>query len=298
MRRTDHPIPAPRRRVARDVSAPPPLSPPARLTPPSPRSPAGGSFEIEIAANRAFTTLAYGGNNTSPWGDGQQHPDNYSIQNLGGGRSTTTECIPSPNMHTQNETRAAGTAMAISYSPNLADVRPNNTVVFSVAPNTPYRRIATYAVPAAMAPCPPGGCTCVWAWVPENCGEANIFMVPIKCRVTNATAAARPLALPARNAVWCENDQAKCVKGPKGIIINNQLEGNTVNVTGVQADDGEWAAAGYNYKMGYYPGAQNDIFAAAPAPAPAASSNSTSSAPANTRRMHRRSRLGFSPVSF
>ncbi|EEB88604.1 hypothetical protein MPER_13483, partial [Moniliophthora perniciosa FA553] len=31
--------------------------------------PAGGSFIVEIAANRAKTTLSYGGRDTTAWGD-------------------------------------------------------------------------------------------------------------------------------------------------------------------------------------------------------------------------------------
>lgn len=248
-----------------------------------------------------MTTLACPGvNSTTPWGDGLNHPDNYSMTNLGGIK-TTSACIPSPNMHTQNETKASGTAMAISYESDISKVTPANTVVFSVAPNTPYRRLANYSVPAALPACPAGGCHCVWAWVPENCGEANIFMVPIKCRVTNVSANALELALPAQNATWCENDQSKCVKGPKGIIINNQLEGNTINVTGVVADDGEPAAPGYNYKTGYYPGAQNDIFSNMTAPAATTvGSSSTPSATSAVKRMHRKMRrsLRMASVSY
>lgn len=59
--------------------------------------PAGGSFTVELAENRAFTTLSYGGSKTSPWGDGQQHPVNYSITNLGGAPISDSGCISSPN---------------------------------------------------------------------------------------------------------------------------------------------------------------------------------------------------------
>lgn len=44
---------------------------------PSKLRPAGGNFTVEIAANRAFTTLSYEGRYTSNWGDGQNHPSDY-----------------------------------------------------------------------------------------------------------------------------------------------------------------------------------------------------------------------------
>lgn len=39
--------------------------------------PAGGSFTVEIAENQAFTSISYNGSKASPWGDGQQHPQDY-----------------------------------------------------------------------------------------------------------------------------------------------------------------------------------------------------------------------------
>jgi hypothetical protein len=58
--------------------------------------PAGGRFTVELAANRADTTLSYGGQFVTPWGDGKNHPDDYSMTNLGG-YPATSGCLPSPN---------------------------------------------------------------------------------------------------------------------------------------------------------------------------------------------------------
>jgi hypothetical protein len=41
------------------------------------RSPAGGDFTVEIASNRAKTTLSYNGRDTTDWPDGADHPDDY-----------------------------------------------------------------------------------------------------------------------------------------------------------------------------------------------------------------------------
>lgn len=40
--------------------------------------PAGGSFDIQLANNQAFTNLSYGGSQVTDWPDGGQHPDDWS----------------------------------------------------------------------------------------------------------------------------------------------------------------------------------------------------------------------------
>jgi hypothetical protein len=59
--------------------------------------PAGESFTVEIAANRGVTSLSFDGQYATAWGDGQNHPDNYSILNLDGAPLTSSGCIGSPN---------------------------------------------------------------------------------------------------------------------------------------------------------------------------------------------------------
>jgi len=94
--------------------------------------PAGGSFEVEIAENRAFTTLSYDGRLTTDWTDGRNRSDDWH------GPLTGEGClIENPDglggpLHTQSEERATGTAFAISYHANIRDVNMENLVVFSV----------------------------------------------------------------------------------------------------------------------------------------------------------------------
>ncbi|KAL0948866.1 hypothetical protein HGRIS_008986 [Hohenbuehelia grisea] len=132
--------------------------------PPSPGDflevPAGGSFTVEMANNRGQTTLSYNGQYTSEWPDGKQHPEDFHIDT----------CITVPNIHTQNHTNAAGSAFAISYESELSRVTAENLVVFSVLPNSPWKRLASFSVPSALPACPQGGCICVWGWVPNGCG--------------------------------------------------------------------------------------------------------------------------------
>lgn len=64
------------------------------------------------------------------FGDGKNHTLPYSIYN--GAPKSGSGCLSSPNLHAKDEASAAGSAFAISYNSNLADVRMDNLVVFTV----------------------------------------------------------------------------------------------------------------------------------------------------------------------
>ncbi|TFK64060.1 hypothetical protein BDN72DRAFT_288494 [Pluteus cervinus] len=216
--------------------------------------PAGGSFTVELTVNRAFTTLSYDGKMTGDFGNGQPQPDWPAVV-----PGQPPGCIVEPNIHTQNESMAAGTAFAISYVSDLTKVTQQNLVVFSVLYNTPWKRIATYSVPKLPA-CPSDGCICAWGWVPNGCGVPNMYMEGFRCKVTGDVGnAAVALAQP---PVWCEDDQSKCVQGPKQMVYWNQLDGNNVVVEGFDME-GSNKSPSYNTKMGFSNGAQDDIFAEA-----------------------------------
>lgn len=93
--------------------------------------PAGGSFTVELAVNRAFTTLSYDGEFTTEWPDGGTHPEDWQSPNA-------TSCLDdNPDgaggaLHTHNESTTAGTAWAISYQSDIKDVTIENLAVFSV----------------------------------------------------------------------------------------------------------------------------------------------------------------------
>lgn len=130
--------------------------------------PANGHFTVELAHNRALTTLSYNGKYATDWPDGQTHPDDWNSW-TGPGSS----CLDDGALHAYNETHAAGTAWAISYESELEKVTMENLVVFSVLKHTPWKRMATYQVPDLPA-CPDGGCICAWLWVPDGCGQGNM----------------------------------------------------------------------------------------------------------------------------
>ncbi|KXH43636.1 hypothetical protein CSAL01_07933 [Colletotrichum salicis] len=77
-----------------------------------------------------------------------------------------------------------------------------------------------------------------------------VFSVVEQCNVTNAVST-KKLGT-AKPPVACRDDSKKCVAGPKQMIAWNQAEGNNVPDIGY--------SPGYNARMGFKAGAQNDIF--------------------------------------
>jgi len=153
---------------------------------------------------------------------------------------------------------AAGTGFAIAYVSDISQVTLDNLVVFTVRSRTPWKRVTPYDVPAKMPPCPPGGCICAWGWIPNGCGLANMYMAGFKCKVTNSISNT-PLAKP-KPPVWCEGNPNNCTKGAKQFIGWHQQDGNNIQVDGFDLAGGR-KSPGYNSKLGFSDGAQNDIFA-------------------------------------
>ncbi|KAI1091240.1 hypothetical protein F5B19DRAFT_493621 [Rostrohypoxylon terebratum] len=214
--------------------------------------PAGRSFTVELAHNRAQTTLSYDGKFTSEWPDGKQHPEDWHSP-LPPNPDRCLNANPDGDggaMHTHNETDAAGSAFAISYNSDISKVTMENLVVFTTLQHTPWKRLATYQVPKDLPPCPEGGCYCAWLWVPSGCGEPNMYMQNLRCHVTNSQSTKKVAA--AKPPVLC-GDKTPCVKGAKQMIAWHQADGNNVETP-------EGVNPGYNEKMGWSNGAQNDIF--------------------------------------
>lgn len=213
--------------------------------------PANGAFTVELAVNRAFTTLSFNGKYTGTFGDGKDDP---GLGDAPPGQDPP--CITEPNIHAQNQSMAAGSAFAISYQSDLSKVTPENLVVFSVLHNSPWERVVSYSVPNLPA-CPPGGCICAWGWVPNGCGEPNMYMLPYRCKVVGKTGNAA--VYPGIPATWCEDNPSNCTKGPRQMIYWNQLEGNNIQVSGLDLS-GHPRSPAYNDKLGFANGAQTDIF--------------------------------------
>ena len=91
--------------------------------------PANGSFTVELAHNRAFTSLSYEGRMVSDWPDGGEHPGDWN-----GWTGEGEGCIEEDGaLHVQNETSATGTAFAIAYQSDLGKISMEDLTVFSVA---------------------------------------------------------------------------------------------------------------------------------------------------------------------
>ncbi|KXN82218.1 hypothetical protein AN958_02909 [Leucoagaricus sp. SymC.cos] len=203
--------------------------------------PAGGQFQVEIASNRAKTSLSYNGRDMSDWPDGGHYPDNYAQS-------------------------------------DIKQVTPKNLVVFSVRYHTPWKRVTTYDVPANMPACPPDGCICAWGWVPNGCGQPNMYHQAFRCRITGAHSTT-PLADP-KPPVWCEGEPDKCTKGAKQMLYWNQQDGNNIVVSGLNLA-GQPKSPAYNMNTGFADGAQNDIFAG-PSSSNGGSNNSNNNTPRPT----------------
>lgn len=97
-------------------------------------SPAGQSFDVDIAGNRGVTSWSFNGQYATEWTDGQPHPGSGST--LTQAAYSSEGCITTPNskwvlftacstvliiweVHTQSEAKAAGTAFAISYQASI-----------------------------------------------------------------------------------------------------------------------------------------------------------------------------------
>ncbi|KAJ6460359.1 hypothetical protein C8R47DRAFT_1242837 [Mycena vitilis] len=229
--------------------------------------PANGEFTVELATNRAFTSLSYDGTQartldllrylstlltrslTGTFPGGQDHI-NYTEFRKG------VDCITSPNLHTKSESMAAGTAFAISYESDISQVTPENLVVFSILYHTPWKRVVNYPVPNLPA-CPPDGCICAWGWVPNGCGEPNMYMHGLRCKVTGEPGTtALASAVPPN---WCEDSPANCTTGARQMIYWNQLDGNNIVVSGNDLS-GSPKSPAYNSVLGFHEGAQHDIF--------------------------------------
>lgn len=78
-----------------------------------------------------------------------------------------------------------------------------------------------------------------------------MYMEGFKCKVTNAKSTT-PVGIP-KPPAWCEDDQSKCVQGPKQIMIWNQLEATNIEVEGMDLN-GDPKSPAYNAKCGFHDG--------------------------------------------
>ena len=200
----------------------------------------------EIHANSVISVAwANWQNSTGYYADGKeenQRPIPYSVTNpevVAQGLVSSSKGLNSPNLHAANKTTAAGTAIAIAYEDDVYNVTMDKLVVFSIAAETPFERLANYTIPD-LAPC--DECICVTGlvltirsvdqrahsdlltphcrWVPNGFGQQNMYMAAHKCRIVNPNVGKvpkTPSLVPGPGVV-----------GPKQMIAAFQLDGNNV----------------------------------------------------------------------
>ncbi|TRM57025.1 hypothetical protein BD626DRAFT_574977 [Schizophyllum amplum] len=185
-------------------------------------NPANGVMKVQFASSRAHTNYGWGGKFYTGFVDGLTGYDVNENQ---------PDCVTSPNIHAQNASMVAGSAFAIAYKSDINSVGLEDMVVFSVNQHAPWITVDyEYEVPDLPA-CPEGGCICAWSWIPNGCGEANMFLNAYRC------------------------------KGAKQLLVWHQADGiDNINVDNRKQANGEWASPGFNDKCGFKHGAQTDIF--------------------------------------
>ncbi|KAF9028074.1 hypothetical protein BDP27DRAFT_1375822, partial [Rhodocollybia butyracea] len=158
---------------------------------------AASSVTVGIAANRGYTSLSFGGQYTSDFPITFRRALYYHT-----------------NVHTQNHSMPAVTALAIAY-----------VILTLVALSTPWKPMTTYDIPADMPAWPRSG-----GWISNACSQANIYHEAIRCTVTGATSTT-PVGTP-QPPVWCKDDPSACITGPKQMLYWPQASGNNIKLTG------------------------------------------------------------------
>ncbi|CAM0140360.1 hypothetical protein VKS41_007010 [Umbelopsis sp. WA50703] len=198
--------------------------------------PAGGSASMEIADNKAFTSMGAHGMYPNP----RKAPVPWNNTDNGWG-----------NMHAVHRQDVAGCALGIAYNDKPEDVKPEDFAIFSVVHDCPARQLQSFDIPN-LPKCPNGRCQCSWFWIHKSIGGTDqMYMTPFVCNVTNTKSTKKVgKAIP---PVKCDTDPSKCVVGAKQPMYWMQKEGNNMFEPTHYAPTYSDA---YNYKEG----AQNDIF--------------------------------------
>lgn len=123
--------------------------------------PAGNAATTELACNKGATTWF----NSSEGGDIRE-------------TNNPNDPCPGSDMsewHTTGINDLFGCSLAIAYKSDVTQVQPSDFTVFSVNQTCVWTRFTDFQIPAAMPPCPEGGCICAWFWIhsPDSGGEQS-----------------------------------------------------------------------------------------------------------------------------
>ncbi|GAA5951057.1 hypothetical protein JCM21900_005710 [Sporobolomyces salmonicolor] len=204
--------------------------------------PAGGSVDIEIACNYAFSS--YGPATSDPNDPLSACPSGAGPYHSG-----------NPNASVPDPTFISGCALGIADKDDIENVGWDDLAIFSVNHNCVAQRITTFEIPARMPSCTGDKCICGWFWLANN-GTANFYMTAFDCAITNVDPTLAAPILPVVDPVWCAPGNTTCqpAAGAKRPLYAYNTPTNVV-----------WE--GNNDRPGYHAewsfpndGAQNDIF--------------------------------------
>jgi hypothetical protein len=125
--------------------------------------PVGKNKTVELSCDIDATSYwKYG-----PGGD-QRRPDIDSV----------CPGAPLAEFHTTGIDDLGGCALAVAYESDANKIQPEDFAVFSINQTCPWSLNTTFAVPAAMPPCPNGKCICAWFWIhrPDSGSEQSEFI--------------------------------------------------------------------------------------------------------------------------
>ncbi|KAH8100776.1 hypothetical protein BXZ70DRAFT_1064400 [Cristinia sonorae] len=222
--------------------------------------PAGQTVTTELACNKGATSF-------------------FASSEGGDIRQGDNPCpnAPMSEYHTNGPDDLKGCSLAIAYKSDVTQVQPEDFTVFSVNHTCVFHRFTDFQVPAAMPPCPKGGCICAWFWIhSEDSGSEQNYMNGFQCNITGSTsnvALAKPEvarrcgADPKRNKM--EAAPGNCTYGAKQPFYWFQKERNNVF-------EDQYAPPFYLDLYNFKDGAQDDIFQNSyPGGLPSPSPNST-----------------------
>ncbi|GAA5930816.1 uncharacterized protein JCM15063_002468 [Sporobolomyces koalae] len=200
--------------------------------------PAGGTVDIEIACNVAFTSFGVSPSDlTDPLA---ACPGNSGAFHSG----TPGEAI--------DEDLLSGCALAIADKDDIDKVGWDDLAVFSVQHRCVKDRITSFEIPELLPPCSGNKCICGWFWLANN-GTGNFYMTAFDCAVIPGQTSAR--ILPVVDPVFCPASNSTCTpaKGAKRPLYAYNSPSNI-----------EWQGndnrPGYHPSWSFFDGPQNDIF--------------------------------------
>lgn len=172
--------------------------------------PAGGTFHGEVACSKALTTYRQETPESKPlpYMACDKAGDNGQM-----GAVHATDVFPGPGYGESKSVKGAG--LGIAYNSDAHSVRPEDFVVISVNHSAPWTREVAFAIPAGLPACPPGGCHCMWGWIPDPMNVQQMYSLVYRCNVTGETGSAYPA--PAQVARKCPFDKNNCTVGAKQV---------------------------------------------------------------------------------